>query len=146
MPLLPLVLAVLLAPAPRPKPLPADSTREDTKQIQGTWALTGASDGGKPAKKDSVGVMMEVKDDTLVIKEKARTEKVTFKLNGKGKVKHIDLKPAQGPGRPETIQGLYKLEKDALTICFIMGGKGRPADFNDPKARTLTFKRVAAKK
>ena len=146
---LPLTLAIILAPAPKPKPEPPseDTTKSDTKKIQGIWELTSATDGaGKRPAKDVTGARMEVKDNNLTIKEKSRDEKATFKLDAaKKKLKHIDITPAN---QKTAVQGLYKFDKDTLVICFIMSGsgKGRPTGFNDPNARTLVFKRLAPAK
>ena len=141
-----ILAAVLAAKEPSPEPAPDGSDiKNDAKKIQGSWELASASGGSKPTVKNTK-IRMEVKGNQLVIKDGNRDEKATFKLDGKAKIKRIDLSPAGPRGGGQKALGIYTLEKDRLTICFHTGGKTRPSGFNDPTALTLVFKRVAAKK
>src|SRR5262245_8919326 len=122
-----LIASCLLLAAQDPCPEPPDATKADLKKLQGTWKVEKLESGGK-AQTDKVGIRMIVKDDMLTIKEDKRDEVTTFKLNGKKKPKEIDIAPKNGPKMG--VPGIYKLDRDTLSICFVKGGDGpRPKGF-----------------
>jgi uncharacterized protein (TIGR03067 family) len=136
-----LLLANLLlvnAPAPDPE-TPGE---KDQKLIQGTWLLVTAEENGKPSGKDTKGVKLIVKDDTLKIVEPGGKEEPTlkFKLDASKKPRHIDLIV-----RPEgTLPGIYSVTAEELKICFMKGEKGpRPTELSSKGGFTLlTFKKM----
>jgi uncharacterized protein (TIGR03067 family) len=120
---------LLIGAAPDTCPEPADATKTDHKKLQGTWTVQKLERGGKPDPNsaDKMGIKMVIKDDKLTIKEKDRDEVATFKLDGKKNPKEITIIPK---GDKE-VPGIYKVDKDTLTICFAKAGDGpRPKSFD----------------
>ena len=70
----------------------------------------------------------------------------TFNLNPRKKPKQIDMHRGNAGDR-KTTAGIYKIEKDTLTMSW---GESRPTDFTSPKKGQNRFlailKRVAKKK
>jgi uncharacterized protein (TIGR03067 family) len=115
----------------------ADTTaKKEREQFQGTWKVVSSEFDGKtdvgPAKDDK----WVVKGDKITFKSDGVEHELTFKLNIEQNPKQIDLTPKPGVG-PEGyfLQGIYKLEKDELVICYQLPvkeeniGKRRPSEF-----------------
>ena len=60
-------------------------------------------------------------------------ETATIKIDPRKNPKHIDLVVLTGASKGKTQQGIYKLEKDRLTVCVRDFGKGRPTEFTAEK-------------
>lgn len=135
------VLVAFLFLASDPCPEPADATKQDNKKLQGEWTLLKALRNGKAMDKDLTGVSLEIKGDKLTIHEKKRDELATFKIDASKKPKHIDIIPPENAGKEMVVKGIYKLEKDELTILFSRGNKERPTKFEESTETLLVFKR-----
>jgi uncharacterized protein (TIGR03067 family) len=78
-------------------------------------------------------------DGKLVIKEGGREkpEGATYKVDAKKTPAEIDLIPPPGKKDP-VMQGIFKIEGDTLTICFMGAEAGgaaapRPTKFESPE-------------
>ena len=132
-------LALTLA-APGPKEAP----KKDAPTIVGEWTLDTVVVGGKPEKMEACTVftltaggkctMREGKDD--------KPEEMAYTIDPKMDPAHFDLRE---PGmKGELIRGIYKLDKDTLTVCLSLMGD-RPTAFASPVNSTtilITLKRV----
>jgi uncharacterized protein (TIGR03067 family) len=49
----------------------------------------------------------------------------------------VDFTPEDGPAKGKTLLGIYKVEKDTLTICFGSAGKERPKEFKSNDRNTV---------
>ena len=121
-------------------PEPEDPNKADLKALQGTWQMIKAVKEGKATDKDIKGVTMVIEKDTLTIKDGKRDEQVKIKVDPSKKPHQIDLEV--GKGKIETVKGIYKLEKDELSIRFAERGKDRPTSFDTKgEGGLLVFKR-----
>jgi uncharacterized protein (TIGR03067 family) len=108
----------------------ADLTAQDKKKLQGTWTVAAHTTSGTatPAKKLTgwrltvAGDKMTTRDGTDVLDES------TFRLDAAGKPRAIDLRLTEGPDKGKSVQGIYKLEGDTLTVCVAEPGRPRPRE------------------
>jgi uncharacterized protein (TIGR03067 family) len=114
------------------KRLSRGADEADAKAMQGAWRVTHAEEEGKKVPLEKLnGIVITFKGNTLVMK-----------VEGKGNIEgSFDLIPTTLPRqidwivKDELTAGIYKLEKDRLTICVtsiqVLGfnNKKRPAEF-----------------
>jgi len=131
-------------------PVTADQLKQDeeaTDELRGIWVGTAAVTSDKEGRFVSV---WEFKEDKIVTTLEDRTSEWKYRADPKKNPKEIDLTPGGGPSAGKTLKGIYKIEKDVLTICHVRTGvdgaekKDRPSEF-DAKKRDdvviLTFER-----
>jgi uncharacterized protein (TIGR03067 family) len=107
-----------------------DPNKKDQDAMQGDWACERYVVSGMPLDDDNAqSIFRTNKDDgyTVYLFRK-RLGGGTFKLDATKTPKQIDLMP-EGKGKAGAVRGIYKLEKDTLTICYAAPGKERPATF-----------------
>jgi uncharacterized protein (TIGR03067 family) len=128
------VLSLAFAPAPPSRP---DPSKDDLKAMQGEWRITRyVSDGWSRPEKDFFPVKMSGTRLSGVC-----NPPVEIALNARARPKRIDLKVS----RTLTIEGIYRLEGDEVTICWcpyrldpVPHYPPRPKDFNVNPGITLT--------
>jgi uncharacterized protein (TIGR03067 family) len=110
-----------------------DAVADDIKKLQGRWQVIKFDDGSGPGPADEIKEMkFEFKGDNVIqrLGDNARPPaKVVIDPAKKPKWMDIDA------GGPQfTSKGIYKLEGDELSLCFISGERGgkappRPTEF-----------------
>lgn len=120
-------------------PEPPDPAKEDLKKMQGEWELKKATNQGKEDR-DLDGMTMVIAKDKMTVKHKLleKDEVATITLNGKKTPREIDMQPAS---KEPLVKGIYKIDKDELTICTHDRTKARPAKFDEKDADLLVFQR-----
>jgi uncharacterized protein (TIGR03067 family) len=124
------------------------------KELEGAYLIIGIEAKGfklteEDVKKGSKGDedrLIIIKGDQMIAKSKGKDDPATFKLDA-GK-KHITITSVTKDGKKEVNYGIYKLEKDVLTIIATEMGeeKDRPTEFKvDDKTLMLTLRKYAAK-
>lgn len=127
-----LALVVCLMPALVPDTPPASVDKEALKNLQGNWQLTSQEHGGKKSEaKEIANITLEVKGAKFIIRDgvDVKEDASVETLNAKAKTATIDVKITAGPDLDKVIKGIWKLEKDALTICIAEPSKDRPKEF-----------------
>jgi uncharacterized protein (TIGR03067 family) len=133
-------LSVLLVSAPlfaAPAP-PGPDARADARKMQGTWSVVTATEPGRTPEDFLKKVKFVFDKDTLTLTVGPAEKPFKFKLvvnKGRGE---IDILPH---GDVHVAQGLFKFEKDQLTLTFFKPGKGRPTKFGDSEAMTVVLKK-----
>src|SRR5262249_19329256 len=138
-----LPLALLLAV---PVAAPSQVRDEPAASLDGTWKIKSMTVGGK--KEGPPGELLEKM--RLVFKDKTLTSKggpngdmeSTFEIDTSKKPAHITVQPPKGEQRE--MKGIYKLDKDTLTICGTDKGE-RPTEFvskEDTEIGLMVLERV----
>jgi|SoiMethySBSTD1v2_1073268.scaffolds.fasta_scaffold181022_4 uncharacterized protein (TIGR03067 family) len=137
-------LAIIVG-APGPKDPPK---KEPT--IVGEWTGESATSGGMALPVPQGGIKFTfTADGKLTVHEAGGGkggEAGSYKIDPKATPAEIDLMPTTAGNGP-TLLGIYKLDGDTLTMCFLPGGPGteRPKNFESPagaQSIVMTFKRV----
>ena len=108
-----------------------DANKKDQDAMQGDWACERFVRDGMAFDDDAAGALFRtVKGSSYTV---YRFRKAigggTFKLDATKSPRHIDLALSDGPAKGKVIPGIYKLEKDALTLCYAQPGGKRPTEF-----------------
>lgn len=125
-----------------------DPPAKDAASIVGEWVGEKAVAGGKDRPVPEGGITFTfTADGKLSVKEgpRERADTGTYTTDPKKNPAEIDIIPPADKKDP-TIQGIYKLDGDTLTLCFGRGmGGGRPTKFESPEGSDvmlMTLKRV----
>jgi uncharacterized protein (TIGR03067 family) len=113
---------------------PKEEVAKDLKQFQGTWTLdslevNGTKVDAETLKKAGQEITMVVKDDQVTLKLRRGDLVGTLKLDPTKKPKAYDAKGTDPEGQAHESVGIYKIEGDTLTVCYVAVGKDRPTEF-----------------
>ena len=122
----------------------SDDAKKDEGKTDGTWVASEAEMNGKKwPKKAFANLKLTLKEgDYEVVAESPDKGTVTY--NKKADPKEMDIKGVEGPNKGKTIQAIYELKDDKLTICYDLSGKSRPTEFKtEPKTKLflVTYER-----
>ena len=122
-----------------------DAPKDDRKIVQGTWLPVSAELAGTKWGDEILKTMkLTLKDERYVVKVGENTDKGTYTLDAKKKVKEMDIKGTEGPNKDKTFLTIYELKDDTLKVCYDLGGKNRPTEFKTKENTQLflvTYKR-----
>jgi uncharacterized protein (TIGR03067 family) len=123
---------------------------KDPPSIVGQWIGEKATAGGMELPVPDGGIDFTfMADGKLMIREgkKEKPDSGSYTVDAKKNPAEIDLVPPKDKTEP-TVQGIYKIDGDTLTLCFSRGpGKTttRPTKFESPAGSEtiiITMKRV----
>jgi uncharacterized protein (TIGR03067 family) len=126
-----------------------DSPAKDGPGIVGEWVGEKAVAGGKelPVPKGGIAFTFTA-DGKLTVREgeREKADTGTYKADPKKDPAELDIVPPADKKEP-TVQGIYKVDGDTLTLCFARGkaGAARPTKFEAPEGSDvimITLKRV----
>lgn len=121
-----------------------DAAAADLKAMVGKWKIEKAESGGEditPLVKDAKFEILGGGKYTLELTG-AEKDSGTFTVDPSKSPKEIDVKPTAGPLKGKTMKAIYKIDGDAMTICYqhdLEGGKPRPEKFETKGAPTLVL-------
>lgn len=98
------------------------------KQLAGTYRVVSAEKAGAPTPKDIEKVKLTFKGDELTFSTPGGEKRAKIAVDVDKKPAHIDIMPDDGAEKGRTFPGIYKLEKDDLTLAYTLGAD-RPTDF-----------------
>jgi len=105
-----------------------EAQKKEKAALHGTWKIISLENNqGKDAGAEGATLEFDKDGKNITFTKDNQTKKGTFTLNPGGKPKEIDIKPSD---EDKTFEGIYKIEKDKLTICLAPEpGDGRPNEF-----------------
>jgi uncharacterized protein (TIGR03067 family) len=133
---------LLLLPAAM---LLADDAIKGDKGLEGEWKPISAVRDGKESPPLPDGSLATFKADEIMMKTGDRDYTVSIKVDAGKTPKTIDLTPADGPKKGETIKGIYEIKGDELHVCTAEPGKDRPTEFSSKQGSNwslMTLKRL----
>lgn len=106
----------------------------DTEGVQGTWKPVSGVLSGEPFPRQSLEQMtLQINKEGYTYETSGFKDVGTIQIDGQTDPKQIDLQAKEGPNRGQTVNAIFKIEGDRLTICYELSGKNRPTSFSSPK-------------
>jgi uncharacterized protein (TIGR03067 family) len=113
----------------------------DAKILAGSWVCVSVETGGE-RKPEEVAKQLRL---TLTA-DRYKTElgeqvlfDSTYTVDLKKTPAQIDIIGTEGEFKGKAALGLFKLERDTLTMCYVMPGNERPVGFESPKGSGVTL-------
>lgn len=112
------------------------------KELAGRYKAVSVEKGGVPAPREiTEKLAVTIKDDVITIDiGEGKEKRAKIKVDPTKKPAHIDLSPDEGPEKGKSFPGVYKLDKDELTLVFAEKGD-RPKDVTSEGATLLKLKK-----
>jgi uncharacterized protein (TIGR03067 family) len=122
----------------------ADDAKDALKALQGKWKLVGGERRGKPIPEGEVpaGTVTFDKDGRVTASVPDYEMEGMVKFDPAKKPKTLAVTHTKGPDKDKKQFGIYKLEKDKLTVCVAPPGKAeeeRPASFTTKDSDHVLF-------
>jgi uncharacterized protein (TIGR03067 family) len=129
----------ITAAAPGPK-----DGKKDPPALVGEWAAEALTEDGKPVNVPPGTTWAFTADgkSVLTIGDVVGTTESAYTVDAKKDPPHVDK--ATGP-KGSALRGIYKVEKDTLTLCLVEADRDRPTAFEAPagsKVVLVTLKRL----
>jgi uncharacterized protein (TIGR03067 family) len=126
------------------RPAHTAQDKDGKEALNGTWSAESLTVGGKPIPEVKKVMQLTFADGKVVLSVLGKTKPGTITFDASKTPKQFEMK-IEGE-RPNS--GIYRLEKDTLTLCFTEGSAPRPAEFKSEAGTRhilLVLKRGAAK-
>jgi uncharacterized protein (TIGR03067 family) len=128
-------------------PTPADDAKKEVKKdldrLQGTWTVMALTYNGEDSAAKVPNLQFKIEGDVLAVvgndEVKKEYAKMQLVLDPATKPKLLDFKVTGGTQKDATIEGIYELKDDELTICAKVLGKDRPTKFESPAGQSVAL-------
>jgi uncharacterized protein (TIGR03067 family) len=111
-----------------------DKPQSDAKAILGEWLITRIQEGGNwKMDVEPMGTPVAIAEEKITVRDPNNSWDVRYKLDSSAKPKVIEVTLTVGEFAGKTAKGIYKLDGDALTICYGVPGGPVPTEFATAK-------------
>ncbi len=139
------LMTLLSAPAP----VKQDLDRDEFAKVQGTWQIVTAEVSSRPWTKEQLEkAVLTLNGAKFNLADADRSVRGSLALNVKQSPKHFNGIAELSQNETIVAYGIYKLDKDTLTLCYNLK-KSRPTEFRSlPESGTvlITARRQAGEK
>jgi uncharacterized protein (TIGR03067 family) len=119
-------------------PVRADDPKKVLENLQGEWKLVGLTKNGVQEPKARLTTSrLTITDSNLMLNDGVNKPQGTFTFDSKAIPPTIDIMLKENAGNSQLGKGIYKLERDKLTICFTLNGTNRPKEFKSVKGEAV---------
>jgi uncharacterized protein (TIGR03067 family) len=123
----PLFVGLALAVA---APAGKEAPKKEDPTLVGNWTVETVVKSGKPAPDDKDGGLDFTADGKAVLRDHGKNIEGTYNSDPKKDPAELDI-TLEGGGMRVTLKGIFKVEKDKLTVCLTFEGE-RPKTFESP--------------
>src|SRR4051794_3629662 len=112
-----------------------DTAVREAKGLEGTWKFVSLKSDGEEAPKEVIAKWRWViRGNEITWGGPGQDEKTSFKVDPSKSPKAIDITALDGKTKGKSMQGIYRLEGERLTVCLPEGrqaeeGRVRPEEF-----------------
>jgi uncharacterized protein (TIGR03067 family) len=106
--------------------------KQELKKLQGVWALTSRKEGADAIPDETVkklAIKLIIEPGKAIITDGAHTVEASLTIDPLKSPKQIDMRGTLPGGQAQKELGIYRLEGDTLTYCFVTKGNPRPTAF-----------------
>jgi RNA polymerase sigma-70 factor (ECF subfamily) len=111
---------------------PADKIKAERGQLQGTWRVISLEKDGDKAPDRELKLLKITFAGDKITYSGFNVEASTFKLDPSKTPAAIDLVPADGANKGQTVPAIYSLNNNELKLCIPDGPGKRPREFAAP--------------
>jgi RNA polymerase sigma factor (sigma-70 family) len=113
---------------------PAEAAAGDRDRLQGAWKVVSSEWMGSPMQK-RVGMIWVFAGEHIAVERGDLKAEYTYQIDPAASPKHLDLTPTDRSETGYHYRGIYRLDRDRLTLCARVVKK----DERDEKVRPTTF-------
>ncbi len=107
-----------------------EAIKKELAQAEGVWAIVSIElEGEKLPEEVLKGAQITIKGTSYGMKLGDGMESGSFKIDPAAKPKSMDILPAEGPHKGQTLLAIYEVNGDDLKMCIALPGKDRPKEF-----------------
>jgi uncharacterized protein (TIGR03067 family) len=111
--------------------------------LEGSWKATSIVKEAEPAEKGEATFSFTGNTVRVTVPSGGKDQPAPFTLEPKANPATIDITEKRPGAKDRVIKGIYKIEKDTLTICAALDEGERPKDFKPAKTNiVITLERV----
>jgi uncharacterized protein (TIGR03067 family) len=114
---------------------------EANDHLQGAWHCVSGIRNGENLPRETIEKLRLVmtKDVYATYLDDRLLFKGRYRLATAAKPREIDIVAMTGENQGRTSKGIYRVDKDTLTLCYVMPGKDRPTEFKSEQGSEATL-------